>query len=163
MADQERRDLERALSQSNLDAANARIAGAIETATVKLRSEFDVAGVADELHDELRRRLPAVEPWEPGRVFYRGDLVTHNNSTYQARKDTGQPPDHRDWTCIAHAGRDGRDAPMLNFRGVFDARKQYTTLDVIEYDGGSFVAVRDLDPGTIPGEDGWQLLARPAP
>src|SRR5215471_1171770 len=33
--------------------------------------------------------------------------------------------------------------------------------DVVEYDGSSFVAVRDLALGTIPGEEGWQLMARP--
>ena len=42
--------------------------------------------------------------------------------------------------------------------GTFDAYKIYARLDIIEHDGGSYIAVRD-DPGTIPGEDGWQLLS----
>ena len=37
--------------------------------------------------------------------------------------------------------------------GTFDAYKIYARLDIIEHDGGSYIAVRD-DPGTIPGEDG---------
>src|SRR5262249_40377840 len=39
-----------------------------------------------------------------------------------------------------------------------DAYKKYTKLDVVEYDGSSFVAIRD-NPG-IPGVGGWQLLSR---
>jgi len=60
---------------------------------------------------------------------------------------------------LAGRGQDGRDAPLLNFRGVFDAHEKYTKLDVIEYDGGSFIAIRD-NPGTIPGDDGWQVLVK---
>jgi hypothetical protein len=51
VVDQERRERERALSQTNLDARDARIAGAIEAATVNLRGEFGDAG--DKLRDEL--------------------------------------------------------------------------------------------------------------
>jgi len=160
VVNQERRELERALIQSNLDASNARITSAIEAATVKLCSEFDVAGVANELHDELRRRLPVVEPWEPERVFYRGAMVTHNNSTYQARKDTGQPPDHQDWTCIARAGRDGHDGCAPCLRGVFNAHEQYRQLDIVTCHDNAYIACRD-DPG-LPGHDdsAWQLLAK---
>ena len=76
--DQQRRELERALSQTNLDARDARIAGDIEAATVKLRSEFDVAGdklrdefnaATSKLHDEINTRLARlpleVKTWEP--------------------------------------------------------------------------------------------------
>jgi hypothetical protein len=42
-------------------------------------------------------------------------------------------------------------------RGTFDVYKKYTQLDVVTFDGASFVAKRD-NPGICPG-DGWQLLA----
>ena len=42
-------------------------------------------------------------------------------------------------------------------RGTFDVYKKYTQLDVVTFDGASFVAKRD-NPGICPG-DGWQMLA----
>jgi hypothetical protein len=76
VVDQERRELERALSQTNLDASNARIDaridGAIETAIARLRSEFDI----EELRKEFRiglGRLPIVKDFLPQTVHYAGD------------------------------------------------------------------------------------------
>jgi hypothetical protein len=124
-----------------------------------LRDEFNAA--TTKLHDEINTRLarlPLVKTWEPDAVHYIGDVVTHDGSVYQARKDTGKEPGHQDWILLARAGHDGCDGITPNFRGVFDARETYRRFDVVEHDGSSFVALRD-DPG-IPGDDGWQLLSK---
>jgi hypothetical protein len=229
VVDQQRREHENALNQTNLDARDARIAGDNEAAIVKLRSEFDVTGdklrdefdaatsklqdeintrlarlplevktwepvgealdqirqqahgqarselhaavatlrdefktATSELHNEINTRLarlPLVKAWEPDAVHYTGDVVSHDGSVYQARKDTGKEPGHQDWILLARAGRDGCDGCTPNVCGIFDAYKTYARLDIVECDGASYLARRD-DPGFCPG-DGWQILSRP--
>jgi hypothetical protein len=44
-------------------------------------------------------------------------------------------------------------------RGTWNPEGDYGMLDVVAYNGGSFVALRD-DPGVCPGE-GWQALCLP--
>jgi hypothetical protein len=83
-------------------------------------------------------------------------VVTHAGATYQATCDTCREPPHDDWVRIARAGHDGCDGLTPNLRGRFEAYKKYQRLDVVEFDGSSFVALCD-DPG-IPGDAGWQLL-----
>jgi hypothetical protein len=93
-------------------------------------------------------------------VHYRGNIVTHHGSTYQARCDTAREPPHEDWVCVAHAGvdgKDGRDGRSLNVRGTFKAGESYRALDIVALNGGSFIARRD-NPGPCPGA-GWQLIA----
>ena len=93
-------------------------------------------------------------------VHYRGDIVTHRGSTYQARCDTAREPPHEDWTCVAHAGvdgKDGRDGRSLEVRGLFSNKETYKALDIVALNGGSFIAKRN-NPGPCPG-DGWQLIA----
>jgi hypothetical protein len=56
-------------------------------------------------------------------VHYRGDIVTHRGSTYQARCDTAREPPHEDWICVAYAGvdgKDGRDGRSLELRSLFE-------------------------------------------
>jgi Collagen triple helix repeat (20 copies) len=102
----------------------------------------------------LRGKLPIVTPYKEGEVHYAGDVVVHHGSTYQARCDTARDPSHdRDWTCIAAAGR---DAKIPAIRGLFDEKANYARLDVVNLNGGSFIAKQD-NPGPCPG-DGWQLL-----
>jgi len=98
-------------------------------------------------------KLAAVSVWRAG-VWYAGDVVTLGGSTWQALRDTGQPPPADDWAVLAAAGRDGRS---LAFRGTWKAGRDYGYLDVIAHDGGSWVALQDA-PGPCPG-DGWQLVA----
>jgi hypothetical protein len=102
-------------------------------------------------------KLPVSKIWREESVTYEGEVVSFDGSLYQARKDTAQMPGGVDWVCVARAGHDGRDGLTLNVCGTFDAYKTYARLDVVEFDGSSFVALRD-DPG-IPGDDGWQLLS----
>jgi hypothetical protein len=116
---------------------------------------------------------PRGEPGAPGKierlygyvedaVHYRGDIVTHRGSTYQAQSDTAREPPHEDWICVARAGvdgKDGRDGCSPNVRGTFKAGESYQALDIVALNGGSFVARRD-DPGDCPGE-GWQLTSTP--
>jgi len=99
-------------------------------------------------------RLPLVKLWVPETVYYEGDVVAHNGGTFQAKRDTGQPPSHADWVCLATAGRDGNS---ITVRGTFDETAEYRCLDVVALNGGCFIARKDA-PGPCPGS-GWQLLA----
>jgi len=99
-------------------------------------------------------KLPLVKLWTPETVYYAGDVVAYDGGTFQAKRDTGQPPSHRDWVCLAAAGRDGNS---ITVRGTFDETQEYRRLDVVALNGGCFIARKDA-PGPCPGS-GWQLLA----
>jgi hypothetical protein len=100
-------------------------------------------------------KLPLVKLWKPETVFYEGDVVAYDGGTFQARRDTGQPPSHAaHWLCLATAGR---DAKGIAVRGTFDESADYCRLDVVALNGGSFIALKDA-PGPCPGA-GWQLIA----
>jgi hypothetical protein len=99
-------------------------------------------------------KLPLVKLWMPETVYYEGDVVAYDGGTFQARRDTGQPPSHADWICLATAGRDGNS---ITVRGTFNETAAYRRLDVVALNGGSFVALKDK-PGPCPGS-GWQLIA----
>jgi hypothetical protein len=99
-------------------------------------------------------KLPLVKLWMPETVYYAGDVVAHDGGTFQAKRDTGQPPSHADWICLATAGRDGK---TIAVRGTFDQSVSYRRLDVVALNGGSFIALKDA-PGPCPGP-GWQLIA----
>jgi hypothetical protein len=99
-------------------------------------------------------KLPLVKLWRPETVHYEGDVVTCDGGTFQARRDTGQPPPHADWLCLAAAGRDGESVTV---RGTFDETADYRRLHVVALNGGSFVALKNA-PGPGPGP-GWQLIA----
>jgi hypothetical protein len=99
-------------------------------------------------------KLPLVKLWTPETVYYAGDVVAYDGGTYQAKRDTGQPPSHADWICLATAGRDGK---TIAVRGTFHETAEYRCLDVVALNGGCFIARKDA-PGPCPGA-GWQLLA----
>ena len=99
-------------------------------------------------------KLPLVKLWKPETVYYEGDVVAYDGGTFQAKRDTGQPPSHADWICLATAGRDGNS---ITVRSTFNETQEYRRLDVVARNGGSFVALKDV-PGPCPGA-GWQLLA----
>ena len=99
-------------------------------------------------------KLPIVKLWTPETVYYAGDVVAYDGGTFQARRDTGQPPSHADWMCLATAGRDGKS---ITVRGTFDESVNYRRLDIVALNGGSFIALKDA-PGPCPGP-GWQLIA----
>lgn len=100
--------------------------------------------------------LPIAQAWADG-VHYAGAVVTHEGSTWQARRDTGRAPPHDDWACLARGGRDGVDGRSFRVRETWAADAAYAALDVVALGGAAFVARRD-DPGPCPGE-GWQLIA----
>jgi hypothetical protein len=95
-------------------------------------------------------RFPSVKVWTEG-VHYKGDVVVCGGSTYQALRDTGQPPGSADWVCLATAGEG------FTIRGTYDVNAAYKRGDIVMMDGASFVALRD-QPGACPGT-GWRLLA----
>lgn len=103
-------------------------------------------------------KLLSVKPFEREKVYYAGEVVTHEGSTYQALRDTGQNVSHGDWACLAHAGRDGADGKPPNVCGTYDANMRYARLDIVALDGAAFIARID-HPGICPGDD-WQLISR---
>lgn len=98
-------------------------------------------------------KLPIVKAWLPEKVFYEGDVVTHDGGTFQAIRDTGRDPSSIDWIVLARPGADGRG---ITVRGTYDASQFYRHLDIVALNGGSFVAKND-NPGVCPGI-GWQLI-----
>ena len=100
-------------------------------------------------------RLRTVTEWSGG-VHYEGDLVHHGGSLWQCIKDSGRPPPHEDWVCLARAGRDARTPRVC---GTWSPDGQYRALDVCALGGCSFIATKD-NPGICPG-DGWQALTLP--
>ena len=97
--------------------------------------------------------LPSVKVWEPG-VHYAGNVVTKSGATYQATKDTAEPPESgKDWVCLARGGVDGC-SPRV--RGLFSDSETYKELDIVAVNGSSFIA-KTASPGPCPGP-GWQLL-----
>jgi hypothetical protein len=101
-------------------------------------------------------KLPLVKAWLDT-VHREGDVVSHEGATYQAMRDTGKAPPHADWTCLAAAGRNGADGRSIMVRGTYSEDADYSALDLVALNGGSFIAKRD-NPGLCPGE-GWQLVA----
>jgi hypothetical protein len=98
-------------------------------------------------------KLPLVKVWVPETVHYEGEVVAYDGGTFQAKRDTGQPPSHAHWVCLASAGRDGKS---MTVRGTFNETADYRRLDVVALNGGSFIALKDA-PGPCPGS-GWQLI-----
>jgi hypothetical protein len=80
-----------------------------------------------------RGKLPIVKLWTPETVHYAGDVVAYDGGTFQAMCDTGQPPSHAHWICLAAAGRDGK---TIAVRGTFDETAEYHRLDVVALTGG---------------------------
>ena len=98
-------------------------------------------------------RLPIVKVWSDG-VCYQGDVVTCDGAVWQARCDTGRPPPHGDWCCIAARGK---DAAMPMIVGTWRENEAYSFMNIVALGGSSFAARSD-NPGPCPGE-GWQLIA----
>lgn len=99
-------------------------------------------------------KLPIVRMFEAGAVHYVGDVVAFEGGTWQAVRDTGQAPPHKDWVGLAYSGKNGI-TPQV--RGLWTEGEQYCVLDIVALNGGSFIARKD-SPGPCPG-DGWQLIA----
>jgi len=118
----------------------------------------ELKATAAKLHERLAR-LPVVKAWDENEISYCGDVVTHDGNLYQARKDTGKEPPHRDWILLARAGRDGLHGCTPRFRDVFNAYERYQHRDIVTCDGSAYIATRD-NPG-VPGiDEGWKILAR---
>ena len=98
-------------------------------------------------------KLPVVRAWSD-EVHYDGDVVTYSGALWQARCDTGRPPPHDDWICIAARGN---DAVMPKIVGTWREGEAYSFMNIVALGGSSFIARAD-DPGPCPG-DGWQLIA----
>jgi hypothetical protein len=100
-------------------------------------------------------KLPVAKTWQPESVGYQAEMVSHNGSLYQARKDTAQAPGGPDWVCVA---RHGRDAITPTVRGAYGVNDSYAELDIVTFDGCAYIARSD-NPGLCPGE-GWEPLSK---
>jgi hypothetical protein len=102
-------------------------------------------------------KLSIVKEWSHETVFYEGAVVIYDGGSYQALRDTGEPPDNTaHWVCLAAPGRDARS---FCHRGTFNDDAEYASHDIVALNGGSFLALHDK-PGACPGP-GWQLLSAP--
>ena len=102
-------------------------------------------------------KLPIGKEWTRETVFYEGAVVMYDGGSYQALRDTGEPPDNAaHWQCLAAPGR---DAKPICHRGTFKGNVEYAAYDAVALNGGSFLALHDK-PGPCPGP-GWQLLSAP--
>jgi hypothetical protein len=102
-------------------------------------------------------KLPVAKDWQRETVYYEGSVITYDGGSYQALRDTGEPPDNEThWQCLAAPGR---DAKSIRHRGTYKEGSDYAAYDAVALNGGSFLALRDK-PGPCPGP-GWQLLAAP--
>jgi hypothetical protein len=102
-------------------------------------------------------KLPIAQEWHRETVYYEGSVVTYEGGSYQALRDTGEPPDNEThWQCLAAPGR---DAKSFRHRGTFKYDVEYASHDIVALNGGSFLALHDK-PGLCPGP-GWQLLVAP--
>jgi hypothetical protein len=118
--------------------------------------ETNSAAFEAHLKSLLPAKLPIAMTYCVDSVHYAGQVVVHRGSTYQAVRDTARTPPHADdWVCLASAGR---DAVTPTVRGTFDTREQYRELDIVIFDGATWIARRD-NPGICPG-DGWQLMSK---
>ena len=94
-------------------------------------------------------QVPIAKKWTRETVFYEGSVVTYDGGSYQALRDTGEPPDNEaHWQCIAAPGR---DAKPIRHRGTFEEDGEYMAYDVVALNGGSFLALHDK-PGQCPGD-----------
>jgi hypothetical protein len=90
-------------------------------------------------------------PWSD-RIFYEGEMVTHEGSCWQAACDTAKRPGvSEDWKLIAAAGAAGLS---FKIRGTYAPAEKYQALDIVTLDHSWFIAKVD-NPGAIPGPD-WQ-------
>jgi hypothetical protein len=139
---------------SDLRATISELAGEIRQKTMDIKP--GVPGVAGPPGPTgPSGKLPMVKRFKPSQVFYEGDVVVHNGSTYQALCDTGNGVTHSDWICVAKAGRDGKG---FEIRGTYDFKERYVKLDVVALDGAAWVSRCD-SPGICPGPD-WQMMSR---
>src|SRR6516162_2458409 len=102
-------------------------------------------------------KLPLVKLWMPETVYYAGDVVAYDGGTFQAKRDTGQPPSHADWICLATAGRDGNS---ITVRGTFDETQEYrvstSSLSTAEVSSRSRM---HRVPARVPAGNCWRAKA----
>ena len=74
-------------------------------------------------------QVPIAKKWTRETVFYEGSVVTYDGGSYQALRDTGEPPDNEaHWQCIAAPGR---DAKPIRHRGTFEEDGEYLAYVVV--------------------------------
>src|SRR5262249_49821211 len=104
-----------------------------------------------------RGALPLVKLWKPETVYYEGDVVAYDGGTFQAKRDTGQPPSHADWICLATAGRDGNS---ITVRGTFDEPKSIVvSTSLLSTAAVSSLARMCRVPARAPAGNCWRAKA----
>jgi hypothetical protein len=79
---------------------------------VEYNDEREITFVVGALEHQKRHKIRLPIPiyrgiYRPGEIFFRGDCVTYDNSTWIATKDTKEPPERsRDWQmCMRRASK----------------------------------------------------------
>jgi hypothetical protein len=142
--------------QPNWSQIDQRIAQAIDAQMDELVDELGIV-LVDRLKNNVGH-LPMLAQWEQEKVYYGGTLVSHDGALWQARTDTAQcpSPEATQWALIARAARDGvdgADGSEPNPRGDYDAADTYARLDIVCFEGASYIARRGAPglPGVDPG------------
>jgi hypothetical protein len=100
--------------------------------------------------------LPPVKTWRQGAVIYEGEMVIFDGQLYQAKMDTGlEPGDPEVWICVTRAGK---DAVQVAPKGEWSADAEYGVLNLVSFEGGSYLATRD-NPGRPGDDESWQAIA----
>jgi hypothetical protein len=134
------------------DAMRGEISKAIEEARRTVDARFETL----ERRARAPGALPPVKVWRQGMVTYEGELASFGGQLYQARMDTRMRPDDQEsWICVARAGE---DAVQVTPKGEWSAGAEYCVLNLVSFQGGSYLATRD-NPGMPCGEEGWQAIA----
>ena len=102
-------------------------------------------------------KLSIVKEWTRETVFYEGAVVIYDGGSYQALRDTGEPPDNAaHWQCLAAPGRDAK--PICHrgtFKEMWSTRRSTWSRSTADRFSRCMTS-----PVACPGP-GWQLLSAP--
>ena len=100
-------------------------------------------------------------------IYDKNDVVTCDDSYFVAIKSTkGNYPTSREyWTLVAERGLQGLTGPAgnsaPNFVGTYSDTQEYHALDIVLYDGSSWVCMKDNVSGIAPSLDKtWKLACK---
>jgi hypothetical protein len=101
-------------------------------------------------------KLPLVRAYEPGNVYYEGQVVYSATGTFQALRDTAKEISHEDWAPLALRGMDGIG---ITHRGTYQSGELYHRNDEVMFDGSMWRAVIDNPEHPPGGGQAWKLAA----
>lgn len=125
----------------------------------EVRALSRLPGPQGEVGPEGKRGLRG-EKGDPGDKGDKGDPGIQGERGPQGEQggigEKGPPGERGIQGVPGESGPPGRN---VEIRGTFKLEEKYSYLDIVAFNGGSFIALKD-NPGPCPGE-GWQLLSSP--